>query len=53
MKPNKSKGGRPRGIPKKTISFKVPADYVDAIRDEIRPHVEKSIKKHSKQIKNS
>lgn len=48
MKPNKSKGGRPRGIPKKTISFKVPEYIHEAVKEAVRPHVEKAIKKYSK-----
>lgn len=43
---SKSKGGRPRGIAKKTISFKVPEVIADKVREDVRPEVQKSILRH-------
>lgn len=42
------RGGRRPGIPKKTIGFKVPVEIAEAVKEAVRPHVEKAIKKYSK-----
>lgn len=43
--------GRKKGEPKKMIWFSVPETIASVVREEIRPQVEKSIKKHLKPVK--
>lgn len=51
MEQTKDRGGRRKGIPKKTIGFKVPTVVHVEVREEARPIIEEIVKRKMKKVK--
>lgn len=50
MNIKKDKGGRRKGIEKKTIGFKVPVVIHEEVREEARPIIENIVKRRMKKL---